>query len=61
LPRSTIRWWRTLNPVARRIATRTNVFFEDVLARVPALRLVDDEPAFAGGWFRCIRLIRQRD
>jgi ubiquinone/menaquinone biosynthesis C-methylase UbiE len=52
---------RALNPLARRIATRTDVVFEDVLAAVPALRLVDDQPAFAGGWFRCIRLIRQPD
>ena len=52
---------RALNPVARRIATRTDVVFEDVLAAVPALRLIDDQPAFAGGWFRCIRLVRQPD
>lgn len=52
---------RALNPLARRIATRTDVVFEDVLAAVPALRLADDRPAFAGGWFRCIRLIRQVD
>jgi phosphatidylethanolamine/phosphatidyl-N-methylethanolamine N-methyltransferase len=52
---------RALNPLARRIATRTNVIFEDVLAAVPALRPVDDQPAFAGGWFRCIRLVRRRE
>jgi ubiquinone/menaquinone biosynthesis C-methylase UbiE len=47
---------RALNPITSRIATRTDVVFEDVLASVPALRLIDDQPAFAGGWFRCIRL-----
>ncbi len=52
---------RALNPLARRIATRTDVVFEEVLAAVPALRLVDDQPAFAGGWFRCMRLIRRSD
>jgi ubiquinone/menaquinone biosynthesis C-methylase UbiE len=50
---------RALNPLARRIATRTDVVFEDVLACVPSLRVVDDQPAFAGGWVRSIRLIRR--
>ena len=52
---------RALNPLASRIATRTDVIFEDVLAHVPALRLIDDQPAFAGGWFRRIRLVRGPD
>jgi len=52
---------RALNPLARRIATRTDVVFEDVLASAPTLRLIDDQPALAGGWFRCIRLMRQPD
>lgn len=52
---------RALNPLARRIATRTDVVFEDVLASAPSLRLIDDQPALAGGWFRRIRLIRQPD
>ena len=47
---------RALNPVARRIATRTDVVFEDVLAAVPGLAVVADEPALAGGWFRLIEL-----
>ncbi len=49
---------RALNPLARRFVTRTDVVFEDVLAAVPALRLIDDRPALARGWFRCIRLTR---
>jgi ubiquinone/menaquinone biosynthesis C-methylase UbiE len=52
---------RALNPLARRIATRTDVVFEDVLAAVSGLRLIDDQPALAGGWFRCIRLARRLD
>ena len=47
---------RALNPVARRIATRTDVVFEDVLAEVPGLAVIADEPALAGGWFRLIEL-----
>lgn len=47
---------RMLNPLMSRIATRTNVVFEDALAAVPELRLIDDQPAMAGGWFRIITL-----
>jgi ubiquinone/menaquinone biosynthesis C-methylase UbiE len=47
---------RLLNPLARRIATRTDVVFEEVLARVQGLRIVEDRPALAGGWFRLITL-----
>ena len=52
---------RTLNPLARSIATRTDVVFEEVLAAVPGLQLIDDQPALAGGWFRRIRLVRRPD
>jgi ubiquinone/menaquinone biosynthesis C-methylase UbiE len=52
---------RALNPLARSIATRTDVVFEEVLAGVPGLQLIDDQPALAGGWFRRIRLIRRPD
>ena len=47
-----------LHPIAARLVTRLDVVFADVLSRVPGLRLVSDEPAFAGGWFRRIRLER---
>ena len=47
---------RLLNPLARRIATRTDVVFEDALTGVDNLRVIDDQPAFAGGWFRLITL-----
>lgn len=50
-------WLRRLvNPLIRRIATRTDVVFEDALAGVTQLRVISDEPALAGGWFRMITL-----
>ena len=49
---------RLLSPLAGRIATRTDVVFEEVLAQVPGLHLERDEPAMANGWFRQIRLTR---
>jgi ubiquinone/menaquinone biosynthesis C-methylase UbiE len=50
---------RLLHPLAARLVTRLDVVFEDALSRVPGLRLVSDDPAFAGGWFRRIRLEKQ--
>jgi SAM-dependent methyltransferase len=50
---------RLANPLARRLATRLDVVFEDVLAKVPELIVATDEPALAGGWFRLIRLDKQ--
>lgn len=47
---------RWLNPLARRIVTRTDVVFEDVLEQVGGLHIVEDRPALAGGWFRLITL-----
>ncbi|MDR2188175.1 MAG: class I SAM-dependent methyltransferase [Azonexus sp.] len=49
---------RWLNPLVRRVATRLDVIFEDVLAAVPQLVREDDRPALGGGWFRLIRLRR---
>lgn len=52
-------WLRRLaNPLVRRVATRLDVVFEEVLAAVPGLTVEDDRPALAGGWFRLIRLRR---
>lgn len=50
---------RLLNPLARRVATRFDVVFEDLLDASPGLALRDDSPALAGGWFRRIRLVRR--
>ncbi|MGH8665573.1 MAG: class I SAM-dependent methyltransferase [Burkholderiales bacterium] len=47
---------RLMSPLASRIATRLDVVFEDVLARVPELHVASDQPALAGGWFRRIVL-----
>ena len=49
---------RALNPIAARLVTRLDVVFEDALQRVPGLKLVSDEAAAVGGWFRRIRLER---
>ena len=47
---------RLANPLVRRVATRLDVVFEDLLAETPGLSLENDQPAMAGGWFRMIRL-----
>ena len=49
---------RLANPLVRRLATRLDVVFEEVLAHTPELQLEHDRPALAGGWFRMIRLRR---
>ncbi|HUW37540.1 MAG TPA: class I SAM-dependent methyltransferase [Rhodocyclaceae bacterium] len=50
-------WWkRALNPLTRRVATRLDVVFEEVLAATDSLARLRDEPALAGGWFRLIEL-----
>ncbi|MDD5384826.1 MAG: class I SAM-dependent methyltransferase [Gallionella sp.] len=49
---------RALNPLTRRIATRMDVVFEEVLCEVPQLRVVSDRPLLAGGWFRGIVLLK---
>ena len=50
---------RLLNLMIRHIATRTDVVFEKVAEKVPQLRVVKDEPALLGGWFRLIQLEKQ--
>jgi ubiquinone/menaquinone biosynthesis C-methylase UbiE len=57
-PNEPARWKRALNPLSRRVATRLDVVFEEVLAGVPGLTLVSNAPALADGWFRLIRLSR---
>ena len=47
---------RALNPLTRRLATRMDVVFEEVLRQVPRLQAVSDTPLLAGGWFRGIVL-----
>jgi phosphatidylethanolamine/phosphatidyl-N-methylethanolamine N-methyltransferase len=49
---------RLLSPLAGQVATRLDVVFEDIQSRTPGLRVLSDEPAAAGGWFRRIRLER---
>jgi len=51
---------RALTPLSRRIATRMDVVFEDVLSEVPQLQLVSDTPLLAGGWFRGIVLQKKQ-
>lgn len=50
---------RLANPLVRRLATRLDVVFEDLLSAAPELALEDDQPALAGGWFRLLRLRRR--
>lgn len=52
---------RLVSPLLGRIATRTDVVFEDLLAAAPTLRVVSDRPALAGGWFRRIVLAKARE
>ncbi len=47
---------RALNPLIRRLATRMDIVFEEVLREVPQLQVVSDMPLLAGGWFRGIVL-----
>lgn len=47
---------RAFNLLTRRIATRMDVVFEEVLREVPQLQVISDMPLLAGGWFRGIVL-----
>lgn len=55
-PRQSAWLRRALNPLTRRMATRMDVVFEEVLREVPQLEVVSDVPLLAGGWFRGIVL-----
>ena len=55
-PQQTALLRRALNPLSRRIATRMDVVFEDVLREAQQMQLVSDVPLLAGGWFRGIVL-----
>lgn len=50
---------RAASPLVAQLATRLDVVFEDVLEQVPQLRIVSDQPALAGGWFRLIELQKE--
>lgn len=43
---------RALTPLSRRMATRMDVVFEQVLQAVPTLAVVSNEGALGGQWFR---------
>jgi len=49
---------RLVNPLLRRIATRLDVVFEEILESTPGLVLESNLPALASGWFRRIKLRR---
>lgn len=51
---------RLVNPVLRRIATRTDVIFEELLHECSALNLLEDSAAGMSGWFRHILLEKNR-
>lgn len=52
---------RAVSPILGRLATRTDVEFEPLLAAHPELTLTRDAPLLAGGWFRGITLIKNKD
>jgi ubiquinone/menaquinone biosynthesis C-methylase UbiE len=49
-------WKRWINPLTRRVATRLDVVFEEVMESAPSLQVTTNEAVLAGGWFRLIRL-----
>jgi ubiquinone/menaquinone biosynthesis C-methylase UbiE len=51
---------RMLNPIASRVATRTDVVLEDLLDAVPHVDVRENKAAVAGGWFRYVTLQRTR-
>ena len=59
-PQQTALLRRVLNPLSRRVATRMDVVFEEVLHAVPSLQLLSDVPLLARGWFRGIVLQKKQ-
>jgi phosphatidylethanolamine/phosphatidyl-N-methylethanolamine N-methyltransferase len=55
-PQQTALLRRALNPLSRRVATRMDVVFEEVLRDAPLLQKISDVPLIARGWFRGIVL-----
>lgn len=49
---------RLASPLLGRLATRTDVVFEDLLDATTGAAVLDDAPALAGGWFRRITVKR---
>ena len=47
---------RLLNALTRRVATRLDVVFEEILPAAPGLAVVSDVPMLGSGWFRAIVL-----
>lgn len=47
---------RLFNIITRRMATRMDVVFEEVLCAAPELKISSDVPLLSGGWFRGILL-----
>lgn len=47
---------RMLSPLLGKLATRTDVVFEDIVAHCPQVQLMHDEPVALGGFFRNIVL-----
>lgn len=50
---------RLFNAVTRRLVTRMDVVFEEVLEAAPELEVVSDTPLLLGGWLRGIVLRRK--
>jgi phosphatidylethanolamine/phosphatidyl-N-methylethanolamine N-methyltransferase len=59
-PQQTALLRRALNPFLRRVATRMDVVFEELLNATPSLQLVSDVPLLATGWFRGIILQKRQ-
>jgi ubiquinone/menaquinone biosynthesis C-methylase UbiE len=51
---------RLFNILTRRLATRMDVVFEEVLHAVPELAVMRDESMLARGWFRGITLLKSK-